>query len=650
MSDSYPRRDQARGIWKINDITKNIKEDGTYPQAGGAGKGFSAGNNNSPNVAIDTVTIKTTGNATDFGDLISSGGNATSCRGNATRIIFVGGSPAANTIQYITPTSSGNAADYGDLSVSRFMIGGGSNTTRAVNMGGQAPAKGNVIDFMTIPTLGNATDFGDLTESTRQIAGNCSTTRGFAMGGDDGPSPGGAVNTINMVEISTTGNAIDFGDLISVTASAPQGCGSFTRGLNGGGQTPSYTAVINTINYGSLGNAIDFGDLTQARRLMAAFSDTQRGVWAGGIDPSSDSNVIDFVTISSFGNATDFGDLSAVTQSSQSGSDSHQGIETRVPRAPELYSPTGKPLAQGAGIGNIGFLMGGYNPAKTKNIDFIDIANLGNSVQFGDISHDEMTHNAGFSSATRGFSAGGSDAGMSNNIVYIEMKSKGNSADFGDATISYWYTTGASNSTRGLTFGGESPTPGTASNVIQYVTMASIGNATDFGDMTQIRYTPMGTGNSTRGICSGGYATSPTSSVVNTMDYITIGSTGNATDFGDLTQARYDGGAVSSTTRSVIGGGGDAGSTQYNIIDYVTIASTGNATDFGDLTEARSGIAGCTGNSLRALWLGGQSPTRATMDYVTIASTGNAADFGDLREATYGGSNGTISTGHGGLS
>ena len=27
-------------------------------------------------------------------------------------------------------------------------------------------------------------------------------------------------------------------------------------------------------------------------------------------------------------------------------------------------------------------------------------------------------------------------------------------------------------------------------------------------------------------------------------------------------------------------------------MDYVTIASTGNATDFGDLTEARDGIAG----------------------------------------------------------
>ena len=279
MSDSYPRRDQARGIWKINDITKNIKDEGTYPQQGGAGRGFSAGNNDSPNVKIDVVTIKTAGNSTDFGDLISSGSNATSCRGNATRVIFVGGSPAANTIQYITPPSSGNASDYGDLSVSRFMIGGGSNTTRAVNMGGQTPSKGDVIDFMTIPTLGNATDFGDLTQSTRQIAGNCSTTRAFAMGGDNQGPPSTAQNRIEMVEISTTGNAVDFGDLTQTTASAPQGCGSFTRGLNGGGQTPSYTSVINSINYGSLGNAIDFGDLTQARRLMTAFSDTQRGCW-----------------------------------------------------------------------------------------------------------------------------------------------------------------------------------------------------------------------------------------------------------------------------------------------------------------------------------------------------------------------------------
>tara|TARA_R110000868_G_scaffold101771_13_gene280308 strand:+ start:3228 stop:3410 length:183 start_codon:yes stop_codon:yes gene_type:complete len=51
--------------------------------------------------------------------------------------------------------------------------------------------------------------------------------------------------------------------------------------------------------------------------------------------------------------------------------------------------------------------------------------------------------------------------------------------------------------------------------------------------------------------------------------------------------------ATSSPTRGVIGGGAD-GLTNYNIIDYVTIATTGNAIDFGDLTSGRSGLAACS--------------------------------------------------------
>ena len=112
MANSYPRRDQASGIWKINNITKNIKDQGTYPQIGGAGKGFAASGDSTSK--INVVTIKTAANATDFGDLTTSGSNCTSCRGNSTRVIFVGATPASNVIQYITPTSTGNASDYGD--------------------------------------------------------------------------------------------------------------------------------------------------------------------------------------------------------------------------------------------------------------------------------------------------------------------------------------------------------------------------------------------------------------------------------------------------------------------------------------------------------------------------------------------------------
>ena len=41
-------------------------------------------------------------------------------------------------------------------------------------------------------------------------------------------------------------------------------------------------------------------------------------------------------------------------------------------------------------------------------------------------------------------------------------------------------------------------------------------------------------------------------------------------------------------------GGGNTAPANINTIQYITIATTGNATDFGDLTDARRGIAACS--------------------------------------------------------
>ena len=70
------------------------------------------------------------------------------------------------------------------------------------------------------------------------------------------------------------------------------------------------------------------------------------------------------------------------------------------------------------------------------------------------------------------------------------------------------------------------------------------------------------------------------------MEFITIATTGNATDFGDLTGSSTMPASTASTTRVVFAGG--SRSPNYtNIIDFVTIATVGNATDYGDLTAAR---------------------------------------------------------------
>ena len=70
-------------------------------------------------------------------------------------------------------------------------------------------------------------------------------------------------------------------------------------------------------------------------------------------------------------------------------------------------------------------------------------------------------------------------------------------------------------------------------------------------------------------------------------------TTGNATDFGDLTTATEFGAACTDGERGVFGGG--AAPSVTDTIEYITVASPGNATDFGDLLESRAYLACSSG-------------------------------------------------------
>ncbi len=181
---------------------------------------------------------------------------------------------------------------------------------------------------------------------------------------------------------------------------------------------------------------------------------------------------------------------------------------------------------------------------------------------------------------------------------------------------------------RGLHLGGFT-SPG-ESDVIDYITIATLGNATDFGNLVDGNRVNGGCASSTRGISGGGY-TGP--SYVNSIDYITISSTGNAADFGDLTQARFNVGGASNQTRGLFYAG--EGSPSYiNVVDYITIAATGNAVDFGDIQDQNGQIGQNNGVSspTRIVTAGGYvNPGAYTnvIGYFTIATTGNATDFGD---------------------
>ena len=86
----------------------------------------------------------------------------------------------------------------------------------------------------------------------------------------------------------------------------------------------------------------------------------------------------------------------------------------------------------------------------------------------------------------------------------------------------------------------------------------------------------------TRGLFASG-AVAPTG-YANVIDYITISTAGNATDFGDLNDTLYEGGATSSNTRGIIMLG-YTHPANSDTIEYVTISSTGDAVDFGNTTQ-----------------------------------------------------------------
>ena len=268
--------------------------------------------------------------------------------------------------------------------------------------------------------------------------------------------------------------------------------------------------------------------------------------------------------------------------------------------------------------------LGGGSSSSTNVIDYINMASVGNASDFGDLSA-ATQRSAATASSTRAVNGGGS--GVTSAITYVTIASTGNSSSFGNlleaAAGQSNYAFGAvSNGTRGI-WGGGYPSGNT--NVIQYVTIASTGNSTDFGDLTAARSSTRGNVNSTtRGLILGGYE----SGTVNKIDYITMASTGNGTDFGDmLSGAERSGATASNATRGIMAGADSAS----NVIQYLTIASTGNMQDFGDLTSTQERPIGAS-STTNFYCAGGYTSSAYSnvIETVVFSSLGNATDFGDL--------------------
>ena len=323
---------EFRGVTTFDTQAYFVPPSGTTEQRG-RGRGLIAGGYTGSSEVnnIEYVTIASSGNAQDFGDLTVARRDGAGCASATRGLVFAGGFPTnTDVIDYVEISSTSNAIDFGDTTENSVFLGAAvSNSTRGVFAGGiktASPIRVNPeMQYVTIASRGDTLEFGELSVTRYAMQGAGSPTRGMFFGGAPAPAPAALTNTIDYITIAATGNAVDFGD-ISVADRNTMACSNSIRSVIAGGQNPSqHQDRIEYVTNASTGNAQDFGNLIVSRSRGSAASSQTRGLIFGGYSPSQ-VNTIDYITFTTTGNATNFGDTTQVIRDQAGFSDSHGGL------------------------------------------------------------------------------------------------------------------------------------------------------------------------------------------------------------------------------------------------------------------------------------------------------------------------------------
>jgi len=146
-----------------------------------------------------------------------------------------------------------------------------------------------------------------------------------------------------------------------------------------------------------------------------------------------------------------------------------------------------------------------------------------------------------------------------------------------------------------------------ASTDIEYINMSSTGNSTAFGDISDANhYNNSSTSNGSSARYVSFHTKHDDSSDV--INYGNILTPANSTDFGNhqgSTASNPGGAASNSTNNRAVWMGRSQNST---VIDYITITTLGNASNFGDLSTGSWG-GNATGNATneRAIYISGRN-------------------------------------------
>ena len=295
----------------------------------------------------------------------------------------------------------------------------------------------------------------------RQVENRTSSGRAVFAGGYDKNPHGDATKTqIDYFNLSTGGDALNFGDLVTA-ATNQSGTGNKIRGLYQQGYVGGGHNVIQYITIASKGDSIDFGDNDNTDYGGQAVASSTRAVLCGG----SGVNTMSYVQIMTTGNSVEFGD--AGTRSFYRGS-------AQSPVRGILYA-------------------GNYNQVYQNKVSTFIIASKGNTVPWGE-SSSRTNYVSGGSNSVRGiFSMGKgypTHVAEQKTIESCEIASSGLGVEFGELTEQRGRASATSSQTRVVIAGGQNTSPSSPANknkTAEYVNIASRGNGVFFGDLTVAR-------------------------------------------------------------------------------------------------------------------------------------------------------------------
>jgi len=277
----------------------------------------------------------------------------------------------------------------------------------------------------------------------------------------------------------------------------------------------------------------------------------------------------------------------------------------------------------------------------TTNIESFDINTTGNASAFGNLRSGKVDAKT-VSNSTYAVFAGGNPTNSNvenpegTEIDYVSVATGGQTSEFG--TLTQRVQPGsATDGTYGVFAGGTQWSSGSTdfTKSIDYITIASPSNATNFGDLIGSVYYLYGNnvGDGTIGILQLGGTT---------FEYVTLATPSNATSIVGLATSTYGYGGASfdDATYGVFAG--------WNGMAYITISTSATASDFGNSFDNGEYInGGGTSNGTRGVICGGERYDGAysvsnSNHYVTIATPGNSTDLGDLTTTSF---RGTTSSG-----